>query len=1114
MMRNRIFHIVLCAVMLLAGTAMSGDFKILKSAGKDKAEITERVASPFSHGGTLARIGGPSKRNILGIERENAWRLPSKSLGWSGPQTLRVLVLRFDFVADTDPLTTGNGKFDIRDTLQFFAQERHLIDPAPHYREYFEKHMDALNNYYQAVSDSLLTIEYDVFPRQFDSVYHLPRTMSYYGSQPPNDGLGYFLIDCIELVDMYDDEVVFGDYDSYFLIHAGPDRQNDVLSNTPNDLYTANVFLNPDYYIEVDGGAHEVRDAIVFPEATSQDGRVVAMNAVVAHEFGHQLGLVDLYNTGTNPPLTRVGDFALMDNMGRGTVVRLPFAIGDDYTERLVSDVFPVAPMAWSRAYLGFVEPVVYRENTSIELAAALMHSDGVKVAKIPINEHEYFLLENRQEEIDGESTNPIADRATTVILGPGKAVFDTVQLDPLVVDTSLVLTGEYDILLPGSGMLIWHVNEAIAARDTLIGGQSINFFDANILQILPNEPFIELVEADGIQHFGRGYYAIGYVGIQRDMYYAGNNTSLTPTSVPPSETFAGANSDVYIEYISSSGLTMSCDFSHDFMAAGFPRRGGYPRIGFSPIVDDIDGDDDDEIIFVSGNYINIINADGSDYWSGGTPRYDSVFSSVGSYEARLPLFRQENHLITTGPVTGDFGLGGDKYIAVATYNPFGGSASVRVYYAAKDDAPADGQPDLLYSDALSGVVVWCAFRDSILSCYYYDGGKQQLVTYNNGGERPVTFPEINEPEPFGVSLIGENYAVLAGASDSVRLYYVRKNTVATMYELDGPFYYGPVTVDLERDGQPEIIVATPRGRVKAVTVDTTTNTPSFSYKEIDLNDVITVNPVIADISNNGYPDIVLTGSNRVYALDRNLVLLTDFPATIDRSYPKATVVSSPIVADIDRDGRQDIMVVMSNGNLYALGPHRLYNFPINAGNVGVDSILTFNGDWGRRFVPVSAGDVGSPVVFSKSDRGGLGFLGADGWFYAYDVWYDGNLADWAMYGGGPDGSLEFSESQLIEPLAATSDFPADSLYCYPNPTLDGQTRLRYFVGGNAEVGIRLFDLTGVLVYEDKFYGEGGTSNERQLNLSFLPTGIYRCKVKVNISGAESSNYTDIAIVK
>ncbi len=755
---------IFCTGLLLTGSSAtaSGSYKLLKSMGKASAEVVDHAPSPYSSG-PMARIGGPSKRNLLGLKRDNPWRLPSKSLGWSGPQTLHVLVLRFDFEEDNDPLTTGIGKFDTRDTIQFFEEEGHLIDPGPHYKEYFEKEMTALNNYYQAVSDSLLTIEYDVFPSQYDSVYHLPHTMDYYGAQSPNNGLGQYVIDCIELVDANDDEVTFGEYDSYFLMHAGSDRQNDVAGNTPHDLYTANVFLGSDYYVDVDGGSYQVTDGVVFPEAASQDGRVVAMNAVLAHEYGHQLGLIDLYNTGTNPPLTRVGDFALMDNMGRGTVIQLPFAIGDQYTVRLVSDVFPVGHDAWSRAYLGFQEPVVYRGNTPIELAAEMMYTDNVKIAKIPINEQEYFLLENRQEDIDGEPTNPIADKTTGVIQGPGKAKFDTLQLDPLIVDTSLVLTGEYDVLVPGSGMLIWHVNEAVAARDTTIGGVTMDFFDANILQILRNEPFIEVVEADGIQQFGRGYYTIGYVGKQADMYYAGNNTSFTPTSVPPSETFAGANSDVFIENVSASGLTMSCDFSHDLMSTGFPRRGGYPKLGFSPIATDLDNDGNDEIVFVSGNYINAVNIDGTDFWTAGTPEFDSVYSSVGSYAAQLPLFQKENYLITAGPVAGDFGLSGDKFIAVGSYNPLGNTAYAKVYYSGEDDSLADGSPRLLFSDSKSGVMVWCAFKDSILSFLTYSAvgsdTLQQIITYSESGERSINYPPIKEPQPYGVSTVGENYA-------------------------------------------------------------------------------------------------------------------------------------------------------------------------------------------------------------------------------------------------------------------------------------------------------------------------------------------------------------------
>ena len=73
----------------------------------------------------------------------------------------------------------------------------------------------------------------------------------------------------------------------------------------------------------VDNNTHAITDAIVMPEMASQDNRATALNAVMAHEFGHQLGLVDLYRTDNF--FTQLGDFALMDNNGFGTGVDLGF---------------------------------------------------------------------------------------------------------------------------------------------------------------------------------------------------------------------------------------------------------------------------------------------------------------------------------------------------------------------------------------------------------------------------------------------------------------------------------------------------------------------------------------------------------------------------------------------------------------------------------------------------------------------------------------------------------------------------------------------------------------------------------------------------------------------
>lgn len=1076
----------------------------------------------------MAMLNRPSTRNLLGLDRDKPWRLPDRGLvSAAEPRTLRILAMRFDFIEDDDPLTTGNGKFDFRDFDTFYEEEGHFIDPAPRNREYFEKHLEALANYYLAVSESTLVLEYIVYPTESDSVYHLPQTMTHYGERRPEFGIAEMYIDCMTLVDTTEPEITFADYDSYFIFHAGSDRQDDVIpegfpGSTPHDLYAGFIVMGEPVY--VDDSTYQVREALIMPETGSQDGRVVALNATVAHEFGHQLGLIDLYNTGTLPFITRVGDFALMDNMGRGTVVDLEMPAGP------VSDMFPVYPTAWSRAFLGFVEPVVFYQGVSLELVAAEMVNTGLEVVKIPISEQEYYLLENRQIDIDGDSTYPIADSVTTVIMGPGKPV-----VDPISGDTSLVLTGEYDVLMPGSGILIWHVNESVASDEIMIVSNfTINApvedepdsvvsdttiltrYDANMMQVLVDRPFLELVEADGLQQFGRGYYVPGYIGVPEDLYYAGNNTALTPNSNPPSMTFAGANSDIYITDISASDTIMTFSIGQDFRSSGFPRRVGYPSIPFSLHAVDISGDNITELVLGLNTNVLVTSETGVDYWSVASPYYDTAYSSTGSLPHVLPVFAHFEDDITADIVVGDFGLGsGDQYIAVGVKN------TLYVYEIADDD-PNDGQPDNLFEPValpLGNQIVWMAFQDSILSALSVRpvlGGDVEirLTTYNHLGARATVFPTIrHNPLLYGAVVLGDHYAVIAGDASTTRLFFISSSGDTTSFDLEGEYIQGPVAGDLDRDGTPEVVMATDDGMIKVVSIDTSTVTPSFTAVQTDLQDVISVNPVLADYDDDGYPDIIVAGQNRIYALDKNLVLLTDFPITIDRAYPAAMAASAPVVADIDNDGQQDIVVITTEGNCYAFGPELRYGFPVSSGGVRTDSILTYDGFGGGEFVYAGVFGVGSPVVYEKQTGGGLAFVGADGWLYSYDIWFDSSRADWAMSGGDASGGFYYDNATAGETPATSAALPQERLFCYPNPSLDGVTTLRYYIGDNARMSLHVYDLTGVLVYEDIFYGQAGT-NEEQLSLAFLPTGVYRCKVKADFNGATSAAFTDIAIVK
>ncbi|MBC1651544.1 M6 family metalloprotease domain-containing protein [Listeria booriae] len=110
-------------------------------------------------------------------------------------------------------------------------------------------------------------------------------------------------------------------------------------------------------------------------------GTHMATIGVIAHEFGHDLGLVDLYNTsGTGSGL---GTFSLMAKGAWG------IAAGDSYPGQT-----PILLDAYSKVKIGAVTPKVV--NTTVTSTQTLYA--GSTILRINTSSpKEYFLIENRQ---------------------------------------------------------------------------------------------------------------------------------------------------------------------------------------------------------------------------------------------------------------------------------------------------------------------------------------------------------------------------------------------------------------------------------------------------------------------------------------------------------------------------------------------------------------------------------------------------------------------------------------------------------------------------------------------------------------------------------------------
>lgn len=1100
-------------------------------------------------------------RQLFPLSRKNPWSLPDRALAANFNRTVNILVLRFNFQLEQqdDPRTTGSGQMDLRDdTLAFFLENDHVIDPPPRDSLYFDAHMRACSLYYNAVSQGKLTLTWDIYPPGKDSILELPGPMSNYGAciddidpdlQEPEfstiyfdsviAGLERYFIDCIRLADTgLVTPIDFSKYESIFLFHAGSDQQNNI-DNPPtcSDLFTGfirfgnsiqaddgTVFVDG---IPVNGGTDTVRSALLMPETASQDNRATALNAVIAHEFGHQLGLPDLYRTGSFR--TQLGDFALMDNNGFGSGIEI-----SDYPVGAIRGMIPVYPTAWSRAYLGFIDVVDFRKGTDIYLAAAQMVTDSIKAVRVPISEDEYYLIENRIPDVDGKPDSALlADPVTSVVMGPA--------------DDNRQLTFDYDRLMPGSGVIIYHVDESVARADFNQNG--VNNFHDNQLQLDPDRRFIRIVEADGIVNFG-GFYNAGF-GSDADMYREDRNNKLTPNSNPPAIDNTGNNTHVEITNIHRDtafvdfkkvpiDAIVRFDVNIDGLVPNFPVRCGYripPGIQaglidtasgdtalaifkrLSTIADDLDRDGIDEIITASDQNVLVFSTAGENFLhnkTGCSPcsthfdlahsRYDGTEPEFVSGEiyARdslypMPLYFKTPQRISAGPVTGDFGEPDSSKLVAVGFISSTTEGAVALHRLEYNDST--GQAQQLFAIITEGWPLLLSFGDA-LYIVTYEGKVYYKPDYN---QQPPDSAVLPVNSVYGSCRLGKGLIVLGGDSAISSFYYVYPATVngndtlmTFEYMLDAHYNIGPIIVDLNRDGQPEIVAVSDNGNIIAVTSDTSASTavPSFSiHASKATGDLFRTPPVAADLDGDGYPEIVIGGWGKLYAYDRNLITVTDFPLSFDDRFPNDLVVAPALVADLDDDNLPELIFPTQSGNLYAIDDGHSYGFPLSGGE-------RVNG---------------SPLILSDDTGIKLGYRGDDGWFYLWDWWAStpGSLdVQWSMLGGDAAATFVFDQSRLPQIDSSFSLLPESQYFGYPNPVTEGSTTLRYFLGRSAtSVSFSIYDLAGTEIASFPGGLDMGV-NEMSWQCGDVTPGVYRCMIDVDFGGQTETAFTDIAIIR
>ena len=230
-----------------------------------------------------------------------------------------------------------------------------------------------------------------------------------------------------------------------------------------------------------------IRHYTIQPEFWENPGDMTI--GVYAHEMGHGFGLPDLYDTDYSS--YGVGKWDLMSHgcwLG-------PAGMGSS----------PAHPGAWSRIQMGFAVPIDIETNRNSQAIANIEESNNIyRLGYGTGSNDEYFLVENRQK------------------IG-------------------------YDSYLPGSGLLIWHIDRS----------QPDNSQEWWPGLVTDNHFLVALEQADGLYEMehktDRGDSGDPFPGVM-------NNTSFSILTNPGSQYYSDSISPIMIDNISTSASIMTAD--------------------------------------------------------------------------------------------------------------------------------------------------------------------------------------------------------------------------------------------------------------------------------------------------------------------------------------------------------------------------------------------------------------------------------------------------------------------------------------------------------------------------------------------------------------------------
>lgn len=370
----------------------------------------------------------------------------------------------------------------------------------------------------------------------------------------------------------------------------------------------------------------------------------------------------------------------------------------------------------------------------------------------------------------------------------------------------------------------------------------------------------------------------------------------------------------------------------------GFPAKIIGVPINQMPVIGNIDGDEEKEIIFFASGRLECWKSDGSLCpWAPfevkekaelifspsladvngdgrmeilfGTPEGDFyIMNGEGKVYPGFPKKFGSQYIST--PSAFDLDNDGKPEICFGSYEK-------RFYCIKPDGTILKGFPVKTDSPVTtSGSFAYFGENDELSIAFGCENGAVYVVSTN--GRILRNFPFKTHYQISGMPVFadinddGKNELIIASQDYSVYVLDSKGKLLEGFpFETGYRIHSAPAIADIDLDGYLDIIVGSTDGKLYVLDYKGKVKN-GFPF---DTASKIFSSPVVGDINCDGTLDIVIAAiDGRIYALNDKGKILEDFPYTIG-----GELKSSPIIDDIDNDGRIEMLFLSPKSELHSL---------------------------------------------------------------------------------------------------------------------------------------------------------------------------------------------------